>query len=76
LDENVVAEIKSLVSWNRDKMKSESRSFALQAEDALASSNLQEADVADKIKIYIEQVKSSTGDGEHSGESGAAGGDF
>jgi tetratricopeptide (TPR) repeat protein len=76
LDENVVAEIKSLVSWNRDKMKSEARSFALQAEDALASSNLQEPEVVDKIKIYIEQVKSTTTEGEHSGESSAGGSDF
>lgn len=76
LDENVVAEIKSLVSWNRDKMKSEARSFALQAEDSLASSNLQEAEVVDKIKIYIEQVKSSSQEGEQTSDAGAGGGDF
>lgn len=75
LDENMVAEIKSLVAWNKDKMSSEMKSFALQAEDALSSSGLPDNETAEKVKLYVQQVKQSKGDDESSstpagGESG------
>lgn len=57
LDETTVAEIKSLVSWNKDKLASESKSFALQAEDALVSSGIPEKDAADRIRMHAQQVK-------------------
>ena len=57
LDENTVAEIKSLVSWNKDKLASESKSFALQAEDALVSSGIPEKDAAERIRMHAQQTK-------------------
>jgi len=57
LDENTVAEIKALVSWNKDKLASESRSFALQAEDALASSGVPEKEAAERIRMHAQQTK-------------------
>jgi hypothetical protein len=79
LDEALVAEIKSLVAWNKDKLKSESRSFALQAEDALSSSGIPDAESAEKIKMYAQQIKMSRSE-DDSGGAGAAGvggeGDF
>jgi TolA-binding protein len=59
LDENTVAEIKSLVSWNKDKLASESKSFALQAEDALVSSGIPEKDAAERIRMHAQQTKIS-----------------
>lgn len=57
LEENVVAELKSMILFARDKYKTESKSFALQAEDAVASSGIPDQDAADRIKIYVQQVK-------------------
>jgi len=57
MEENVVAEIKALVSWNKDKLASESKSFALQAEDALVSSGIPEKDAAERIRMHAQQVK-------------------
>lgn len=73
LDENMVAEIKSLVAWNKDKLKSESRSFGLQAEDALSSSGIPDAESAEKIKMYVQQIK-MTREEYDAGSSGTAGG--
>jgi tetratricopeptide (TPR) repeat protein len=57
LDEQVVQEIKSLVAFSKDRFKSESRSFALQAEDALTSVGNPDQEIAEKIKVYVQQVK-------------------
>lgn len=74
LDERVVAEIKSLVTWNKDKLRSESRSFALQAEEALGSVSLADQDMVDKIKMHIQQVKMRGSDTDGGDELAPAGG--
>lgn len=71
LDEALVSEIKSLVAWNKDKLKSESRSFALQAEDALSSSGIPDAESAEKIKMYAQQMKMSRSEDDAGGAGGA-----
>lgn len=62
LDENAVAELKSMIVFNRDKLKSEMRSFALQAEEALSSLSQADQESIEKIKIYVQQVKQSRDD--------------
>lgn len=57
LDKNTVAEIKSLVSWNKDKLASEAKSFALQAEDALVSIGIPEKEAAERIRMHAQQIK-------------------
>ncbi|MFZ9521787.1 MAG: tetratricopeptide repeat protein [Silvanigrellaceae bacterium] len=69
LDEQVVSELKSMILFNRDKFKSEARSFALQAEDALNSSGGPDQESIEKMKVYIQQIKQSRDD-----EGSAAGG--
>jgi pentatricopeptide repeat protein len=72
LEENLVAELKSLIMFSRDKFKTEAKSYALQAEDALASSGSPDQDSTDRIKIYVQQVKQSRDD--ETPEGGAGGG--
>jgi pentatricopeptide repeat protein len=83
LEEHLVAELKSLILFSRDKFRTEAKSYALQAEDALASSGTPDQDTGEQIKVYIQQVKQtrdeepteSAGSGGGGGSSGAEGGE-
>jgi tetratricopeptide (TPR) repeat protein len=72
LDEATVSEIKSLIAWNKDKLKSEARSYAGQAEEALTSSGMPDQETAEKIKLYAQQVKLTRTEEEAAPSSGGA----
>ncbi|NBW80560.1 hypothetical protein EBR21_02290 [bacterium] len=70
LDEHVVSELKSMILFNRDKFKSEAKSFALQAEDALNSTGGPDQESIEKMKVYIQQIKQARDDDSASGGGG------
>jgi tetratricopeptide (TPR) repeat protein len=71
LDENVLSELKSMIMFNKDKFKSEAKSFALQAEDALNSTGGPDQESIEKMKVYIQQIKQVR---DEDGASGGGGG--
>ncbi len=72
LDEMAVAELKSLIAWNKDKMRAEARSYAEQAEEALTSSGMLDQETTEKIKLYSQQVKLNRSEEEKAPSSGDA----
>lgn len=74
-EEHVIAELKSLILFNRDKFKSESKSFALQAEDALSSSGSPDADSSERIKLYVQQIKQARDESPQGSSAGGGSGE-
>jgi len=74
LDEMAVSELKSLIAWNKDKLKAEARSYAGQAEEALASSGMPDQETAEKIKLYAQQVKLTRAEEDSTSSGGGGGG--